>query len=422
MLVMLLCGMPALAMTLILPNLRSSYYAHEAVELAVSGTTAGTPVVVTLQPTAPALQPVELRATGDGATITLTLPPGSLAPDTYTVLLNGVSTKQKLVIASGIADSSMLLSLSGSLRDVQKAQGNFVIGGTVPGNLDPNGMPSREVRRRTPMLSFYDDVVASNRSVINFWYWSGFITHKPWGRSKSWASPSEQQMMRLANFSAGQSLRRFAPAIVAQGCMDEPGLSWGRTPGGGLSTGFPSWDEQPWYEARGWTYTNDPASRDDVDWMRYMTIRNRIILESFLHARNDLRTVWPTVPFSTDAYVSGNVCDGSDAIHQEANGDLPSTHVFPGFTVGHDCASTMMLMEKSVRPTANMAHVMNGQLMRKRVPQPQQTYGYRIMLHSMLQAGLYSNWWLNWGAMKPEEIAVVDEPAKRYGPLLQTMT
>ncbi len=80
------------------------------------------------------------------------------------------------------------------------------------------------------------------------------------------------------------------------------------------------------------------------------------------------------------------------------------------------------MLEKAANPTAKVAHAMNGQLFGRQVPQPGQKNAYRACLNGLLAAGLASNWWLNWGAMKPEELAAVNEPAQRIGPVLGAMT
>ena len=46
-----------------------------------------------------------------------------------------------------------------------------------------------------------------------------------------------------------------------------------------MATGFPNWDEEDWYAKRGWKYTQDPACRDDADWMKYLTVRCAIMKE-----------------------------------------------------------------------------------------------------------------------------------------------
>src|SRR5205085_87987 len=51
------------------------------------------------------------------------------------------------------------------------------------------------------------------------------------------------------------------------------------------------------------------------------------------------------------------------------------------------------------------------------VPQPHQRNAYRLMLNAMLAAGLRSNWWLNPTGMTEKDLAWVNEPGLRLGPL-----
>jgi hypothetical protein len=53
------------------------------------------------------------------------------------------------------------------------------------------------------------------------------------------------------------------------------------------------------------------------------------------------------------------------------------------------------------------------------VPPPQQTHAYRAAMNGMLAAGLTSNWWLNTTAMKPADLAEVNNAAKIIGPVLK---
>jgi hypothetical protein len=90
-------------------------------------------------------------------------------------------------------------------------------------------------------------------------YWTGYVTHKPFGSERSWAAADMTEAMRLLSFRTAQSLRKYAANVSAVGTLDEPGLAWGRTPAGGMASGFPNWDERAWYESRGWSYTGRPA-------------------------------------------------------------------------------------------------------------------------------------------------------------------
>src|ERR687893_576808 len=96
------------------------------------------------------------------------------------------------------------------------------------------------------------------------------------------------EAMRLFSFHTAQRLRRYGRNVHAVGTIDEPGLGWGKTPAGGYSSGFADWDEQKWYEDRGWSFTNDPPSRPDHDWLKYLRIRNAVIGEQQKQASRDL--------------------------------------------------------------------------------------------------------------------------------------
>ena len=420
-----LCGLSRIgvgAAEIVLPDQRTSYYASEAVEVAVSGLAKGTSASVALVPQEHDASPVKFQVTGDGSTASTMIPAGALAPGAHAVHLDGKDTRVRIIIASGIGDSTMLVSQTARLEELEAGEGNFILGNAFGfGALGHDGLPRREPRVRTNLLNTYDRAVAMNLPTLVYMYWTGYVTHKPWGTRKSWSADPVQETMRLFSLHQGQRLRRFRANIGAVGTIDEPGLNWGRTPAGGRASGFPCWDQRGWYERRGWTFTDDPASRPDADWMRYMTIRCGIIGESQAQAKRDLAVAWPSVPFETDIYAVSVVCDGADAMNQEVNGDTPTTHVFLGWGVGRDCAVTEIAIEKASNPTANVAHAMNGQLQGGRVPQPQHRICYRLMMNSMLAAGLKSNWWLNWGGMTAADLAAVNEPAKRYGPLLAEM-
>ena len=65
---------------------------------------------------------------------------------------------------------------------------------------------------------------------------------------------------RLLNFHTAQRLRRYRRNIALIGTLDEPGLSWGKTPAGGMASGFPNWDEEAWYAKRGdWLLSQTPC-------------------------------------------------------------------------------------------------------------------------------------------------------------------
>jgi len=406
----------------ILPQGRAAYYASEAFEMAFAGVADGVPVNVELAPDDARLTPLKFTVVGDGSTAVMRVPAGALAPGVYTVRAAGKPASVNVTIASGVLDSTTLLSQTCSPDKVRSGGGNFIVGNYLTFSvLDENGLPAREPRTRCEALALYDKAVGLNLPTLGYWYWSGYVLHKPWGNRKTWESTGLQEMMRMHSLHAGQWFRRVAPNLLCVGTLDEPGLNWGRTPAGGWASGFPNWDARPWYEARGWEFTDDPAARNDADWLRYLTIRCDVIGENMLQARRDLMAAWPDARFSTDIYAAHVVMDGTDAMNQACNGETPTTHVFVDWGVGRDCTGTEICIEKASNPVANVAHAMNGRLMGGKVPMPQHADCYRLSLNAMLQAGLESNWWLNWGEMKLEDLAPIHQPVRRLGPFLKEM-
>ena len=199
--------------------------------------------------------------------------------------------------------------------------------------------------------------------------------------------------------------------------MDEPGLSWGPTPAGGSASGFPNHDEQPWYEAKGWKYTQDIANCTDEEWMKYMRIRCSILGDNFWQARNDIKTVWPEAIYSTNSYALQAIMDGTDSINQLAN-DIPSSHIFFDFYGGPMTVTGHIQLEKAATPYSKLAHAMNGQLTGARGPQRPL---YHLLMGGILQGGVYSNWWLNIGGMSTEDLTAVNTPAAEMGPLFKEM-
>lgn len=113
--------------------------------------------------------------------------------------------------------------------------------------------------------------------------------------------------------------------------------------------------------------------------------------------------------------------DGTDPLNQQVN-EIPSTHVFVDWGYGKLGVIGALYLEKAHQPTAKIAHAMNGQLFGKRVAQPGQRDAYRLTLNSLLAAGLKSNWWLNTGGMTPEDLASINAPGQRLGPLFLEMS
>lgn len=408
------------AAELVWPQGRQAYYAEERIELAVAGLAQGERGTLELVPQEGTASPVTLEVQGDGSTVTLTLPPATLAPGPYGVGLDGREVAS-LTVASGVVDSTLLLSQTLPWDQVAAAGGNFLLGNAFSfGRFSPDGTGPlvADLRRsRSPGLEAFERAIAANLPTLVYMYWTGYVTHKPFGSEKSWAAADLAEATRLLNFHTAQRLRRFGRNILSIGTIDEPGLSWGRTPAGGSASGFPNWDEREWYQRRGWEYTDDPAARPDADWLKYMAIRCAILKENMLQAKQDLRAVWPGVPFSTDLYAPQAIMDGADPLNQQVN-DFPSSHVFVDWGIDRLGAYSGICLEKAHDPTSRMAHAMNGQLFGDPVPQPHQLHAYRAALNGMLAAGLRSNWWLNTTGMTPADLAAVNHPAKRLGPLL----
>src|SRR5437867_1369907 len=74
---------------LLLPANRSAYFAHEAIEIAVTGLAKGQTAAVELTPMKPGAMTVKFAVTGDGSTVLVSLPPRSLTPNEYTIKLDG---------------------------------------------------------------------------------------------------------------------------------------------------------------------------------------------------------------------------------------------------------------------------------------------------------------------------------------------
>ena len=406
----------------LLPLERNAYYSKEEVEIAVTDLLAGQKAVVSLAPDKPGLTNVDFTVTGDGGTVNSTLAPYTLAPAGYKILIDAKDTGLRIAISSGVNVSTMLISRSGGIKEVQEAGGNFVVGTAFGfGRLDPDGMPARRPRgMRSAGCQAFENAIAANLPTLVFSYWTGAVTHKPWGVNKSWAAKDMVEMMRMFNSHTGQRLRRYKENIISVGAIDEPGLSWGRTPAGSDQSGFPNWDEQEWYEERGWKFTNDPASGTDEEWLKYMKIRCDIIGQNMRWAREDLKSVWPECVFSTDLYAASAIMDGTDPMNQRAN-DVVSTHVWSDWGAGRIGILGATYVEKSHNPSARVAHSRNGQLSGKTVPQPQQTYTCRLTLNCMLAGGLSSVWWLNTTGMTAADLRQVNEPAVRLGPLFREM-
>ena len=405
------------AAEIVLPQNRQAYYCGESIEIAIAGLAKDQAAAIELAPEKPGASPVRFEANGDGSTLTFVLPPGALAANVYSVKLDGQEAT-KLTISTGVPRSTMLVAQTSTRAPEGGA--NFVLGNAFSfSHLDPQGMPAKEHRgRRSLGMNSFEQAVAADLPYICYMYWTGYVLHKPFGDEKSWASPSMNDAMRLLSFHTAQRLRRFGPLVRGIGPIDEPGLAWGKTPAGGMASGFPNWDEQAWYETRGWKYTQDIANQSDADWMKYLTVRCNILAENYEQAKKDVTTVWPEATWSGDLYAPLAIMDGTDPWNQRVN-DTPASHVFFDFMGGPLSTCAQMQIEKSHNPLSKLAHAMNGQLMG--VPGKPRPL-YHLLMNEMLAAGLDSNWWLNTDGMTHEELVAVNGPAERLGPLFHEMT
>ena len=412
----LMAAAPGTAAKLVLPQNRNALYCDESVELAVAGLARGEAASIEFEPEGEGASAVWLDVRGDGSTTTVVLPPLSLAPGRYAVRLDGEDAAG-LTVASGVRPSTMLLSqTSVGPEQMPEAAGNALVGNAFSfGLLDTDGQPSPDLRRRSAGMDAFDHAIALDLPMLVYMYWTGYVTHKPFGTEKSYVSDDMVGAMRLLSFHTAQRLRRYGRNIVSVGAIDEPGLPWGDTPAGGMASGFPNWNEQAWYEARGWEYTPDIAGQSDADWLQYMGLRTSILRESMEQAKRDLKAVWPDVAFGQDLYALHAIMDGTDTPTQQINDEV-TTHVFFDFWGGPLAVTGQLYWEKAHDPLAGIAHAMNGQLEGERGPQRPL---YHLLMNAMLMAGLESNWWLNTGGMTQEDLAAVNEPAARLGPLFR---
>ena len=401
----------------LLPFERTAYYTSEPIEIAVVGLSKAATATVEIIPQAAGRSGlVAWTVTGDGGTVNAVVPPFSLAPGKYVIKVDG-QKPLPLTVSSGVVPSTMLVSQTSTTAPAGGA--NFHLTNAFDfGRLDAAGMPMADSRGQMSIgLKRFDDLVASDLPSICYMYWTGYVTHKPFGGEKSWANADMQQAMRLLNFSVAQRFRRFAPLWHAVGPIDEPGLSWGKTPAGGMASGFPNWDEQPWYETRGWKYTQDVGSNSPAEWQKYLQIRCSIIKESYAQAAADLKTVMPGLTFAGDLYALHAMMDGCDGLNQQVN-DIPTSHVFFDWFGGPMAVPGQFHLETCHAPGTKLAHAMNGQL--EGVAGPQKPL-YHWLMNGMLQGGMHSNWWLNTAGMSNDDLTAVNEPVARFGPLFQEM-
>lgn len=403
-----------------LPLSRNAYQVDESIEIAIRDLEEGAKASITIAPAEAGPSVIEFEVLGDGSTVTYRLPPFALAPGAYTIQAEGAAFR-KLTITRGVHRSTMYVSQTMGAQQLAKSGGNFALSNAFSfGLLDRDRQAAMDLSRLSSGMSAQEGLVAADYPSLIYMYWTGYVLHKPWGIHKEWCSADLTENMRIFNFHVAQRLRRYAGNILLVGSLDEPGLPWGRTAAGGEATGFPGWNTKEWYGARGWELTDDPGSRPNEDWLKYMKIRCAMLGEQCAQASKDLKTVWPEVIYSTDLYAPHAIMDGTEPLNQRCN-DVPSTHVFVDWGYGKIGAMSGLYVEKAHDPTAKVAHAMNGQLFSARVPQPQMRYAYHLMLNSLMAAGLYSNWWLNYGGMSPDDLKAVNEPAQRIGPLFVEM-
>lgn len=407
---LVLTSLAAFCAEIVFPQNRMAYFTDEAIEIAISGLEKEKEALIVITPLSGA-QPYSFTVTGDGSTLLLNLPPNSFFPTSYTVTLDGKNAA-KFTVSNGVRQSSMLVS------QTAKGWSNFTVSNAAGfGLLDGQGQPLIDIRGKHAGTKSLETAITANQPSLCYMYWTGYVTHKPFGSEKSWANAEMQNAMRLLNFSTAQHLRPYAKIITEIGTIDEPGLSWGPLPVSGMASGFPNQDEIPWYEARGWKYTQDVGNQSDEDWKKYMEVRCSILGESFIQARSDIKTVWPDAIFSTDAYALHAIMDGTDSLNQLPN-DVPSSHVFFDFFGGPLSVPGQIQLEKAARPQSKLAHAMNGQLIGTRGSQRPL---YNLLMGAMLQGGLSSNWWLNTGGMTPTDLEAVNKPAAEMGTLFQEM-
>ncbi len=403
------------AAELLLPQGRTAYYSPEPIELAVTGLAADGTATITSAPESGAAA-VEIKVTGNAPTVVL--PPFALAPAKYTLKLDGKDAG-KLTIGRGVWNSTMFMGNQGNrIENAREWNSNFIVGNAFGfGQVGGDGQPALvSSSRPIAYAANFDKLIAHEIPMMIYMYWTGYITHQPWGAGKNWTDPAVIEACRMISFHTAQRLRRFDKSLLYVGTIDEPGLPWGRSPNGNFVSGLPVWNEGPWYEARGWKFTEDPGSRPADDWMKYMEVRCAMLKESMQQAKQDLKTVWPEMIFSTDLYAIWAIMDGTDPLSQEAN-DIPATHVFIDWGQGKLSIPGMMYLEKAHDPASKVAHAMNGRLFGDPVPIPQQTSTHHLQVNTMLAAGLHCNWWLGTSGLGAPEINAVNDPAIRLGPL-----
>ena len=206
---LVLMAAPSRAAELLLPQNRSAFFSEEAIEISVVDLPKDAVGAVQLIPATPGAQPLAFTVTGDGTTMTLALPPHALAPGSYTMQLDG-RAGGKFTVSSGVWQSTMFVTQAGN----NKAFSNFILGNLFGPGLVEKGQPMEMVRgKKSGPMNNFELATASNTPFFNFMYWSGYITHKPFGKYKSWAEADMMQTLRQINFASAQRMRKYKKNI-----------------------------------------------------------------------------------------------------------------------------------------------------------------------------------------------------------------
>ena len=187
--VVVACGFSSLpAAELLFPQERQAFYAFEPIEIAVAGLPEGSTAKVEVVPTRAGVAPLVFTVVGKTGTTTVELISGSLAPDLYAVKLDGQEVG-KLTISSGVIDSTLLVSQTANLNELKAGGANFLLSNAFSyGRLNSQQTgPSLAPRGvKTTGMRVFEDAIAANLPTVVYMYWTGYVTHKPFGSMKSW--------------------------------------------------------------------------------------------------------------------------------------------------------------------------------------------------------------------------------------------
>ena len=409
------------AAEIVWPQNRGAFFSTESIEVAVAGLAKGAAATLELQPQKPGAAVVKVDVKGDGSTVTVVLPPLALAPDATPSELDGKDAG-KLTISTGVQRSTCCCRRPARCRPTA---GPTSSSATPSASVcsTPKGMPRHEAVRgqRSPGLSAFETAVATDLPTLVYMYWTGYVTHKPFGNEKSWAATRMDEAMRLLSFhtrpAAAQIRHRHRCASAPSTSRAWPGARRRRAAWPAASpTGT-----RKLVRERGWKYTQDIAGQSDADWMKYMTVRCGIIKEKYDQARRRTsRACGRRRMVGTDLYAPHAIMDGTDPLNQQVN-DVPPRHVFFDWCGGPIGAlSGRSTSRKPHDPAAKLAHAMNGQLIGT-LPRPDQRAAVPLLMNAHAGGGLHSNWWLNTGGMTNEDLEAVNEPGCAMGPLFREM-